>query len=103
MRRGSAEQGVFDNSKSDAGVIVVHETAPASYGWTTVQNSWSQPQFDIVRANAAAERVAMEAWVQRDVAVDLFRRSGLDFEALKVAARSRDTVRSNSNAPSPSG
>ena len=31
-----------------AGVIVVHETAPASYGWATVQNSWSQPQFDIV-------------------------------------------------------
>ena len=73
-----------------AGVIVVHETAPASYGWATVQNSWSTPQFDIVRANASAERVAMEAWVQRDVAVDLFRRSGLDFEALKVAARSRD-------------
>jgi Zn-dependent M28 family amino/carboxypeptidase len=73
-----------------AGVIIVHETAPASYGWATVQNSWSAPQFDIVRANAAAERVGMEAWLQRDVAVDLFRRSGLDFEALKVAARSRD-------------
>lgn len=73
-----------------AGVIIVHETAPASYGWATVQNSWSGPQFDIVRANAAAERVGMEAWLQRDVAVDLFRRAGLDFEALKVSARSRD-------------
>ena len=73
-----------------AGVIIVHETAPASYGWATVQNSWSGPQFDIVRANAAAERVPMEAWMQRDVAVDLFRRAGLDFEALKVSARSRD-------------
>lgn len=73
-----------------AGVIIVHETAPASYGWATVQNSWSGPQFDIVRANAAAERVPMEAWIQRDVAVDLFRRAGQDFEALKTAARSRD-------------
>lgn len=73
-----------------AGVIIVHETAPASYGWATVQNSWSGPQFDIVRANAAAERVGMEAWLQREVAVDLFRRAGLDFEALKVSARSRD-------------
>jgi len=73
-----------------AGIIVVHETAPASYGWATVANSWSTPQFDIVRANAAAERVKMEAWIQRDVAVDLFRRSGQDFEALKVAARGRD-------------
>ncbi|HWQ87160.1 M28 family metallopeptidase [Brevundimonas sp.] len=73
-----------------AGVIIVHETAPASYGWATVQNSWSGPQFDIVRANAAAERVPMEAWLQRDVAVDLFRRAGQDFEALKASARSRD-------------
>jgi Zn-dependent M28 family amino/carboxypeptidase len=73
-----------------AGVIIVHETAPASYGWATVTNSWSGPQFDIVRQNAAAERVKMESWIQRDVAVDLFRRAGLDFEALKRQARSRD-------------
>ena len=73
-----------------AGVLVVHETAPASYGWNTVKNSWTGPQFDIVRANAAAERVPLEGWIQRDVAVDLFNRAGLDFEALKVAARARD-------------
>ncbi len=73
-----------------AGVIIVHETAPASYGWATVNNSWAGPQFDIVRQNAAAERVPVESWIQRDVAVDLFRRAGLDFEALKVQARGRD-------------
>ncbi|MEH6666053.1 MAG: M28 family metallopeptidase, partial [Brevundimonas sp.] len=73
-----------------AGVLVVHETAPASYGWATVRNSWGGPQFDIVRENAAAERIPVEAWIQRDVAVDLFRRAGHDFEALKMAARSRD-------------
>ncbi len=73
-----------------AGVIIVHETAPASYGWATVNNSWSGPQFDIVRQNAAAERVQMESWIQRDIAVDLFRKAGLDFDALKVRARSRD-------------
>ncbi len=73
-----------------AGVIIVHETAPASYGWATVTNSWSGPQFDIVRENAAAERVAMESWIQRDVAVELFGRAGLDFDALKVQARGRD-------------
>ncbi|GAA0647829.1 M28 family metallopeptidase [Brevundimonas lenta] len=76
--------------KGAAGVLIVHESAPASYGWGTVQNSWQAPQFDIVRENPAAERTAVEAWIQRDVAVDLFRRSGLDFEALKAQARSRD-------------
>ncbi|WP_425990737.1 M28 family metallopeptidase [Brevundimonas sp. TWP2-3-2] len=72
-----------------AGVIIVHETDPASYGWTTVRNSWTGPNFDIVRENAD-ERVPMESWIQRDVAVELFQRAGLDFEALKVQARSRD-------------
>jgi Zn-dependent M28 family amino/carboxypeptidase len=73
-----------------AGVLIVHETRPASYGWTTVANSWSVPQFDIVRQNPSAERVPMEAWIQRDVAVDLFRHAGLDFEQEKIKARSRD-------------
>ncbi|WP_298159605.1 M28 family metallopeptidase [Brevundimonas sp.] len=72
-----------------AGVIIVHETDPASYGWTTVRNSWTGPNFDIVRENAD-ERVPMESWIQREVAVELFQRAGLDFEALKVQARSRD-------------
>lgn len=72
-----------------AGVIIVHEDAPASYGWTTVRNSWSGPQFDIVRSNAN-ERIPVESWVQRDVAVELFRRAGQDFDALKAQARSRD-------------
>ena len=73
-----------------AGVLIVHETRPASYGWTTVANSWSVPQFDIVRQNPSAERVPMEAWIQRDVAVEMFRQAGLDFEQEKIRARSRD-------------
>jgi Zn-dependent M28 family amino/carboxypeptidase len=72
-----------------AGVIIVHEDAPASYGWTTVRNSWSGPQFDIVRSDAN-ERIPVESWIQRDVAVELFSRAGLDFETLKAQARSRD-------------
>jgi Zn-dependent M28 family amino/carboxypeptidase len=72
-----------------AGVIIVHEEAPASYGWTTVRNSWSGPNFDIVREDAS-ERVSVESWVQRDVAVELFQRAGLDFDTLKARARSRD-------------
>ena len=73
-----------------AGVIIVHETGPASYGWATVNNSWSGPQFDILRQNAAAERIPVESWIQRDLAVEMFRHAGLDFDALKVQARSRD-------------
>jgi len=31
-----------------AAVLIVHETAPAAYGWPTVQNGWTGPQFNLV-------------------------------------------------------
>ena len=36
-----------------AGVLIVHETAPASYGWATVKNSNTNAMFDIVRDKPA--------------------------------------------------
>jgi len=73
-----------------AGVIVIHETDPASYGWATVRNSNTNPQFDIVRQDPKASHAPLEAWMQRDLAVKLFQASGLDFEALKKQAQTRD-------------
>ena len=71
------------------GVLVVHETAPASYGWATVRGSNSGSMLDIVRDDPGASHPVMEGWIQRDAAADLFKRSGQDFEALKKAAQTR--------------
>src|SRR5687767_471225 len=73
-----------------AGMLVVHETAPASYGWATVKNSNTNTMFDIVRANPADVHPPLEGWIQRDVAVELLRAAGQDFEALKRQAQTRD-------------
>ncbi|PNS08983.1 M28 family metallopeptidase [Solilutibacter silvestris] len=73
-----------------AGVLVVHETAPASYGWATVKNSNTNTMFDVVRDHPAAVHPRLEGWIQRDVAVDLLKRAGLDFNALKKQAQTRD-------------
>lgn len=73
-----------------AGVMIVHETEPASYGWPTVKNSNTNVQFDIVRQNPAAVHTPFETWIQRDVAVQLFKNAGLDFEAAKAAAKRRN-------------
>ena len=73
-----------------AGVLIVHETAPASYGWATVAGSNTNTMFDVVRQNPAEAHPALEGWIQRDMAVELFKRAGLDFEALKKQAQSRD-------------
>ena len=72
------------------GMLVVHETDPASYGWATVKNSNTNTMFDIVRDQPASVHPQLEGWIQRDLAVDLFTRAGLDFEALKRQAQTRD-------------
>ena len=72
-----------------AGVLIVHETDPASYGWNTVKNSNTNTQFDIVRQSPAGSHTPFETWIQRDVAVQLFRNAGLDFDKAKAAAKTR--------------
>jgi Zn-dependent M28 family amino/carboxypeptidase len=71
------------------GLLIVHETAPASYGWATVKNSNTNTMFDIVRDNPAATHPKLEGWIQRDLAVELFKRAGLDFDAQKKLAQTR--------------
>ena len=73
-----------------AGVLIVHETAPASYGWATVAGSNANTMFDVVRENPSEAHTALEGWIQRDLAVQLFADAGLDFEQLKAAAQKRD-------------
>jgi len=71
------------------GVLVVHETAPASYGWATVASSNTNTMFDVVRDQPASAHPKIEGWIQRDLAEQLFKQSGLDFETLKKQAQSR--------------
>ncbi|MET3527046.1 M28 family metallopeptidase [Phenylobacterium koreense] len=71
------------------GFLVIHETAPAAYGWATVKNSNTAPVFDIIRDNPSEAHALLEGWIQRDKTVELFKASGLDFEALKKQAQTR--------------
>lgn len=71
------------------GFLVIHERAPASYGWATVKNSNTNEIFDIIRKNPREAHAPLEGWIQRDTTVDLFKKAGLDFEALKKQAQSR--------------
>jgi Zn-dependent M28 family amino/carboxypeptidase len=71
------------------GMLVIHETAPASYGWATVKNSNINTMFDIVRDHPATVHPRIEGWIQRDLAVSMFKQAGLDFDALKKQAQTR--------------
>ncbi|MBS0363816.1 MAG: peptidase M20, partial [Proteobacteria bacterium] len=72
------------------GFIVIHETGPASYGWNTVKNSNTNAVFDIIRKDPTKDHAPIEAWIQRDQTVDLFKKAGLDFDALKKQAQTRE-------------
>ena len=72
------------------GFIVIHETGPASYGWNTVKNSNTNAVFDIIRKDPTKAHAPIEAWIQRDNTVALFKAAGLDFEAQKKLAQTRD-------------
>jgi Zn-dependent M28 family amino/carboxypeptidase len=65
---------------------VVHETAAAGYGWNVASNSVGGT-YGMVRGANETQPVLLQAWISREATVDLFAKSGLDFEALKREAR----------------
>ena len=69
------------------GTMIVHETAPASYGWPTVKNSNTNVMFDIVRQEPQKSHASLESWIQRDTAVAWFKQAGLNFDTLKKQAQ----------------
>jgi Zn-dependent M28 family amino/carboxypeptidase len=73
-----------------AAMLVVHETAPASYGWATVKNSNTNTMFDIVRQNPAEVHPPLEGWIQHDDVVKVLSAAGLNFDSLKKVAQTRD-------------
>jgi Zn-dependent M28 family amino/carboxypeptidase len=73
-----------------AAAIIVHETPTAAYPWDVVRNSWGRENFAIQTVGPNPEFPDVSSWIQRDKAVKLFADCGMDFEAMKKAALSRD-------------
>jgi Zn-dependent M28 family amino/carboxypeptidase len=71
------------------GVLLIHETEPASYGWNVVEGSWTGEQADLVRADAGASRAVLEGWITLEKAKELFAAANLDIDALRAAANKR--------------
>jgi Zn-dependent M28 family amino/carboxypeptidase len=68
-----------------AAVLLVHQTGPAGYPWATVQSN-AHEKFEVAGGPA---HVAVEGWIQLDVARRLFAAGGRDFSALERLARTR--------------
>jgi Zn-dependent M28 family amino/carboxypeptidase len=70
-----------------AGVLIVHETIPAAYGWNVVQTMGGE-RFDLVTPDKNTGRSKVEGWISLETATALFKMAGQDYEKLKAAARS---------------
>lgn len=69
--------------------LIVHETAGAGYGWTTVTAPQGEA-YGVTRGPNDPQPVPLQGWLGREVAVELLRAAGLDFDALKQSARRSD-------------
>ena len=74
--------------KGAVGVILIHKTDMASYGWDVVRNSWSG-EAAYLKAEGVPKLTAA-SWVQLEVARKLAASAGMDLDKMMVDARSRD-------------
>jgi Zn-dependent M28 family amino/carboxypeptidase len=80
----------FEEAKRQgaAGVLLIHTTPTASYGWSVIQNSWSGVErFQLAAGTLGTE---LQGWMTDDTARALFKAAGQDLDALRSAAESKD-------------
>jgi Zn-dependent M28 family amino/carboxypeptidase len=71
-----------------AGALIIHQTAPAAYGWNVVEDSFGGPQFHLASDNDNMDRLKVEGWLQYEVAQEIFELSGMDLEGMSKDAAS---------------
>lgn len=72
-----------------AGILVIHDTAAAGYGWAVVAGG-SPQRFDLARDNKNMDRSAVEGWLTEASADRLFARLGSDYKSMRKAAQQAD-------------
>ncbi|MRV75496.1 M28 family peptidase [Duganella sp. FT92W] len=70
------------------GVLLIHTTPSASYGWSVIQNSWDGVErFQLAQGELGT---ALQGWVTEDMARTLFKAGGQDLDALRAQAERKD-------------
>jgi len=72
-----------------AGVLIIHDTAPAGYPWLVVKNSWSGARLYLDQTGNSYKPI-MQGWITRDAAIKIFESSSVDMKNYVQKARSKD-------------
>jgi len=60
-----------------AGILLIHETGAASYGWNVVRTGWAGPQLAMVSDDKGASKTEFEGWISQETATKLLNLAGL--------------------------
>ncbi len=69
-----------------AGALIIHQTAPAAYGWHVVEGGFSGPQFHLAAENNNMDRLKVEGWMQYETAKDIFNTAAMDLDEYMAEA-----------------
>jgi len=72
-----------------AGLLIVHQTEPASYGWGVVKNSNTGAKLYLQQADKYKSRCQIEGWITDSTAQKLFASAGITGD-LRALARKKD-------------
>ena len=73
--------------KGAVGALIIHRTDLASYGWGVVRSSWSNEQ--VYLSNDKDPKLKAAAWIQLEVARQLFERLVLNLDDMMASAGTR--------------
>jgi len=72
-----------------AGIIIVHQTEPASYGWSVVTNSFTGAKLYLQQKDKHLSRCKVEGWMTEEAAKKLLSAAGITGD-IRAIARKRD-------------
>jgi Zn-dependent M28 family amino/carboxypeptidase len=76
--------------KGAVAAVIVHETIPAAYPWSVVENSNAKENFVIDAPDKNGTTIGVRSWIALDTAKKLFAAAGKDFDEMKKSALSRN-------------
>ena len=72
-----------------AAVLIIHDTAPAAYGWNVVNSSWTGTQFLAQSKDGGKSQTQANGWIQKSVAKQIFAAAGQDLNKQMAAAKQK--------------
>ena len=72
-----------------AAVLIIHDTAPAAYGWNVVNSSWTGTQFLPQSKDGGKSQTKANGWIQKSVAKEIFAAAGQNLDTQMAAAKQK--------------